>query len=407
MTPGPSRTRTARLAAVALLLGSPVALTACGGDDDQPTGSTSVSTQAQGSGSVTSVDDLDTGAGDGGAQTGGLRIDPRQIYAKLGGGVVTIIAAGGSGADADAGGLGSGFVVSDDGEIATNAHVVSLGEKVTSPVAKRVFVRFADRNQVPARVIGTDRFNDVALLKVDPKDLNLVRLRFAGGNDAHVGDPVVAIGSPFGEEQSVSAGVISALDRSIRSQSGFDTVDAIQTDAAINRGNSGGPLLDARGRVIGFYSQFAQSRGDGSGVGFAISAATVRRAIQQIRASGSASYPYLGISTVGVYPQLAKEFDLGTTSGAWIQTAPAGPGKAAGLKGPDGPARPFQVSEFAPGGDVVVGIEDQPVRTSTDVAEIVQGFKPGQTVTLKVYRDGKPKDVRVKLGRRPVTAPRG
>lgn len=404
---GPSRILTARLAAVVLLVASPVALTACGGDDDEPSGSTSVSTQTTGSGSVTAVDDLDPAPeGDGAAaETGGLAIDPREIYSKLGAGVVTIIAADGT--SSEAGGLGSGFVVSDEGEIATNAHVISLGEKVTSPVAKRVFVRFADRNQVPAKVVGTDRFNDVALLKIDPKDLDLVRLRFAGPQDAHVGDPVVAIGSPFGEEQSVSAGVISALDRSIRSQSGFDTVDAIQTDAAINRGNSGGPLLDARGRVIGINSQIETSSGDGSGVGFAISAATVRRAIEQIRKNGTASYPYLGISTVGVYPQLADEFDLGTDSGAWIQSEPAGPGKEAGLDGPSGAARPFQVSEFAPGGDVVVGIEDQPVKTSTDVAEIIQGFQPGQTVTLKIFRDGKPKDVKVKLGRRPVTAPRG
>jgi S1-C subfamily serine protease len=405
MTSGLSRTLTARLAAAALLVASPVALTACGGDDEEPTGGTSVWTQSSGSGSVTAVDDLDTGSGDGDAQTGGLSIDPRQIYSKLGGGVVTIIAAGASGTDA--GGLGSGFVVSDDGEIATNAHVISLGESVRSPVAKRVFVRFADRNQVSARVIGTDRFNDVALLKIDPKDLNLVRLRFAGGDDARVGDPVVAIGSPFGEEQSVSAGVISALDRSIRSQSGFDTVDAIQTDAAINRGNSGGPLLDARGRVIGINSQIETTSGDGSGVGFAISSTTVRRAIDQIRENGSASYPFLGISTVGVYPQLAKEFDLGTDSGAWIQTAPSGPGKEAGLKGPSGPQRAFQVSSFAPGGDVVVGIEGKRVRTSTDVAEIVQGYRPGQKVTLNIYRDGKPRDVEVTLGRRPVTAPRG
>ena len=403
MTPGLSRTLTARLAAVALLAASPVALAACGGDDEEPAGGTSVSTQSSGSGSVTAVDDLDTGSGDGDAQTGGLSIDPRQIYSKLGGGVVTIIAAGASGTDA--GGLGSGFVISDDGEIATNAHVISLGESVRSPVAKRVFVRFADRNQVSARVIGTDRFNDVALLKIDPKDLDLVRLRFAG-DDVRVGDPVVAIGSPFGEEQSVSAGVVSALDRSIRSQSGFDTVDAIQTDAAINRGNSGGPLLDARGRVIGINSQIETTSGDGSGVGFAISAKTVNRAIEQIRADGKASYPFLGISTVGVYPQLADEFELGTDSGAWIQAAPSGPGKEAGLKGPSGAPRAFQVSSFSPGGDVIVGIDDQEVKTSTDVAEIVQGFEPNQTVTLKIFRGGKPQDVQVKLGRRPAVAPR-
>jgi S1-C subfamily serine protease len=396
----------ARLAAIVLLVGSPVALTACGGDDDEgPQNGAAVSTQSSGSGSVTTVEDLDTSAEDADDDAPAAAIDAREIYTNFGAGVVTILAAGGSD-EPEAGGLGSGFVVSDEGEIVTNAHVISLGEKATSPVAKRVFVRFADRNQVPARVVGTDRFNDVALLKIDPKDLDLVRLRFAGPDDAHVGDPVVAIGSPFGEEQSVSEGVISAMDRSIRSTSGFDTVDAIQTDAAINRGNSGGPLLDARGRVIGINSQIETTSGDGSGVGFAISAKTVNRAIEQIRADGKASYPFLGISTVGVYPQLADEFELGTDSGAWIQAAPSGPGKEAGLKGPSGAPRPFQVSSFSPGGDVIVGIEDQPVKTSTDVAEIVQGFRPGQTVTLKIFRGGKAQDVRVQLGRRPAVAPR-
>jgi S1-C subfamily serine protease len=396
-----SRTLPAGLATLALLAGAPFALGACGGDDDSSGGGEQVSTQAEGSGSVTAVDDLPTTDGDGGST--GAAINPRTIYSKLGGGVVTILAAGAQGSDE--GGLGSGFVISDDGEIVTNAHVVSLGEKANSPVAKRVFVRFADRNQVAAKVVGTDRFNDVALLKVDPKDLDLVRLRFAGPEDSHVGDPVVAIGSPFGEEQSVSEGVISAMDRSIRSTSGFDTVDAIQTDAAINRGNSGGPLLDARGRVIGINSQIETSSGDGSGVGFAISAKTVARALKQIRRTGTASYPYLGISTVGVYPQLNDEFKLGTDSGAWIQATPTGPGKSAGLRGPDGPQQPFQVSAFAPGGDVVVAIENQPVRTSTDLAEILQGFAPNQTISMKIYRDGKPRDIDVKVGRRPTTAP--
>jgi S1-C subfamily serine protease len=391
----------ARLAALLLLAASPLGLVACGGDDD----TAAVSTSTSGSGSVTTQQDLPTD-GDGEAKGSGVTIDARTIYSRFGGGVVTIIAAGSS--NTEAGGLGSGFVISDSGEIATNAHVVTVGEKADSRLAKRVFVRFADRNQVAAKIVGTDRFNDVALLQIDPKDLDLVRLRFAAGTDTRVGDPVVAIGSPFGEEQSVSEGVVSALDRSIQSTSGFDTVDAIQTDAAINRGNSGGPLLDARGRVIGINSQIETSSGDGSGVGFAISSQTVRRAIAQIRQRGSASYPYLGVSTVGVYPQLADEFDLGTDSGAWIQDIPrGGPGDEAGLRGPSGKPREFQVSEFAPGGDVVVGIDDQPVKTSTDLAEVVQGFRPGQTVTLKLFRGGKPKDVEVKLGRRPTQAPQG
>jgi S1-C subfamily serine protease len=332
---------TARLAAIVLLAASPLGLAACGGDDGDD--AASVSTRTSGAGSVTTVADLP--AEDGGAPTrSGAAIDARTIYSRFGGGVVTIIAAGASGSDS--GGLGSGFVVSDRGEVATNAHVVTLGERAGSRLAQEVYVRFADRNQVKATIVGTDRFNDVALLKIDPKDLDLVQLRFAAGSDA-------------------------------------------------------------RGRVIGINSQIETSSGDGSGVGFAISAQTVRRAIAQIRARGSASYPYLGVSTVGVYPQLAQEFDLGTDSGAWIQSIPDGsPGEKAGLRGPSGRERRFQVSSFAPGGDVVVGIDGRPVKTSNDLAEVVQGFRPGQTVTLRVFRGGKPKDVRVKLGRRPSVAPR-
>jgi 2-alkenal reductase len=395
----------ARLAALALLGASPFALAACGSDDPAPAASTSTAA-GTGTGSVTTVEDLPTE--DGQATTGrGVAIDARQVYDRLGNGVVTVLARGSSGGE-ESGGLGSGFVISDRGEIVTNAHVVTTGSKNDPEPAKQVFVRFADRNQVEATIVGTDRFNDVALLQVKPQDLDLVPLRFAGPTDAKVGDPVMAIGSPFGEEQSVSIGVVSALDRSIQSLSGFDTVDAIQTDAAINRGNSGGPLLDARGRVLGINSQIETSTGDGSGVGFAISADTVRRAVEQIRKVGSASYPYLGVSTVEVYPQLAKKFALGTDTGAWVQLVPKdGPADDAGLRGPTSATpRPFQVGTYRTGGDVIVGIDDQPVRSSTDLAEVAQRFRPGQTVTVHVVRDGRKRDVRTKLGRRPTTAPR-
>jgi S1-C subfamily serine protease len=394
-----------RLAALALIVASPFALAACGGDDPAPAASTSAAT-GTGTGSVTTVEDLPTE--DGQATSGrGVAIDARQVYDRLGNGVVTVLARGASGGQ-ESGGLGSGFVISDRGEIVTNAHVVTSGSRGNPQPAKQVFIRFADRNQVEAKILGTDRFNDVALLQVEPADLDLVPLRFAGPTDAKVGDPVMAIGSPFGEEQSVSIGVVSALDRSIQSLSGFDTVDAIQTDAAINRGNSGGPLLDARGRVLGINSQIETSTGDGSGVGFAVSSDTVRRAVDQIRKVGSASYPYLGVSTVEVYPQLARKFELGTTSGAWIQLVPEdGPADAAGLRGPTSQTeRPFQVGTYRTGGDVIVGIDDQPVRSSTDLAEVAQRFRPGQTVTVRVVRDGKKRDVRTKLGRRPTTAPR-
>ena len=173
--------------------------------------------------------------------------DPRGIYERESPGVVTVIATGlATPGSSNSAGLGSGFVLSGEGEIATNAHVVTTGEGPDVRKASKVFVRFADGNQVPAEVKGFDPFADVALLKIDPKGLTLRPLPLGSTKDLHVGAPVAAIGSPFGEEQSLSVGVISALDRSIQSLTGFDTTGAIQTDAAINHGNSGGPLLDGR-----------------------------------------------------------------------------------------------------------------------------------------------------------------
>ena len=234
--------------------------------------------------------------------------DPRGIYERESPGVVPSSPPGSRrpAATGTAAGLGSGFVISGDGEIATNAHVVTSGEGAAIRKASSVFVRFADGNQVPAQVKGFDPFADVALLKIDPEGLTLRPLPLGSTKDLHVGAPVAAIGSPFGEEQSLSVGVISALDRSIQSLTGFDTIGAIQTDAAINHGNSGGPLLDGRGRVLGINAQIQTSTGDGSGVGFAVPADAVRRSLAQLRRDGRARYAYLGVASVAVYPQLAR-----------------------------------------------------------------------------------------------------
>jgi len=241
--------------------------------------------------------------------------DPAAIYRRESPGVVTVISRGlgATQGQGSGGGLGSGFVISGEGEIATNAHVVTSGEGAAIRKAERVFVRFQDDNQVPARIIGFDPFSDVALLRIDPKGLTLRPLPLGGTKDLVVGSPVAAIGSPFGEEQSLSVGVISALDRSIQSLTGFDTVGAIQTDAAINHGNSGGPLLDASGNVLGINAQIQTSTGEGSGVGFAVSVDTVRRSLDQLRETGRARYAYLGVATSPVYPQLASAPYLGAT----------------------------------------------------------------------------------------------
>ena len=245
--------------------------------------------------------------------------DARAIYDRLGAGVVTVISLFG---DTDSplgsqnGGLGSGFVLDGDGYIATNAHVVTNSPGLSR--ARQVFVDFADGNRVPARIIGTDPNADVALLKVDPKGLSLTPLALGDLEDLQVGDPVAAIGSPFGEEQSLSVGVISALDRNIASLTDFGIGDAIQTDAAINRGNSGGPLLDEHGRVIGINAQIKTETGEGAGVGFAVPVDAVKRSLDQLRDDGEADYGYLGVSTVSLYPQLADRLDLDVDVGALV-----------------------------------------------------------------------------------------
>jgi 2-alkenal reductase len=333
--------------------------------------------------------------------------DPRAIYEHESPGVVTVISAGLQGPSGDnAEGLGSGFVISGDGEIATNAHVVTTGEGPDIRKASQVYVHFADGNQVPAEVKGFDPFADVALLKIDAAGLTLRPLPLGTTRDLHVGAPVAAIGSPFGEEQSLSVGVVSGLDRSIQSLTGFDTTGAIQTDAAINHGNSGGPLLDGRGRVLGINAQIQTSTGDGSGVGFAVPVDTVRRSLDQLRRNGRARYAYLGVSSVALYPQLAQHFDLGVSSGAWIQDVTQnGPAEHAHLRAGNDTER-FQDREFRPGGDVVTAVQGRPIHAESDLARVLLGYAPGDTVTLDVRRGAKREQVRVKLGERPLGSPR-
>jgi S1-C subfamily serine protease len=340
-----------------------------------------------------------------GAGAGGF--DPRAIYEHESPGVVTVIATGlrTAGGDTTAG-LGSGFVVSGEGEIATNAHVVTSGEGPDIREASGVYVRFADGNQVPADVKGFDPFADVALLKIDPKGLTLRPLPLGSTTDLHVGAPVAAIGSPFGEEQSLSVGVISGLNRSIESLTGFATTGAIQTDAAINHGNSGGPLLDGRGRVLGINAQIQTSTGDGSGVGFAVPADAVRRSLTQLRHNGRARYAYLGVSHVAVYPQLAQRFNLPVDSGAWIQEVTSdGPAQHAHLRAGDKSAR-FQDRDYRVGGDVITAVQSASVHDENDLAKVLLGHQPGDTVVLDVRRGDQRLQVRVKLGERPLDSPR-
>ena len=336
--------------------------------------------------------------------------DPERIFRRDGPGVVTILSIFGEGEGGilggeegePQGGVGSGFVITESGEIATNAHVVSQGEGEDIQRAEEVYVKFADDNQVPARIVGLDPNADVALLRLETRaGLKLRPLPLGTSRDVRVGAPVAAIGSPFGEEQSLSVGVVSATDRAIDSLTGFKTLGAVQTDAAINQGNSGGPLINAQGQVIGINAQIRTQSGGGEGVGYAIPVDQVRRSVRQLREGGEVRYAYLGVSTTPVFPQLSEKFDLGTRTGAWIQeVVPGGPAAEADLRAGRGEQR-FQARPYSPGGDVITKVADTPIETENDLGLALTPYEPGEEITLEIVRDGERREIRVELGARP------
>jgi 2-alkenal reductase len=332
--------------------------------------------------------------------------DAETIYKTRSPGVVTVISlVGGAGVQGGAAkALGSGFVVDTAGYVATNAHVVT---DPSGANASSVYVQFGDGNQLAARIVGTDLDSDVALLKVDPSQLRgpnakVVPVPLGATSELQVGDPVAAIGSPFGEPQSLSVGVVSALNRDIESLTNFSIGNAVQTDAAINHGNSGGPLLDAGGKVVGINSQIQSTSGGGEGVGFAIPIETAKRSIEQLRANGKVTYAYLGVQSVPVYPQLAERLGLKILDGAEIDSvAPGGPADKAGLRGAKTHIT-FQGQAGIPvGGDVIVAVGGRPLIRPDDLSDEVATRSPGDTLNLQIVRGGKRQTVPVKLGTRP------
>jgi S1-C subfamily serine protease len=332
--------------------------------------------------------------------------DPAQIYDRLSPGVVTILSLfnGGSSLleDGGEGGQGSGFVLDGDGYIATNAHVVTSDQGDGTKRADHVYVEFLDGNRVPAEIVGDDPNADVALLKVDPEGLSLTPLRLGESHTISVGEPVAAIGSPFGERQSLSIGVISALDRTIRSLTQFEIGDAIQTDAAINPGNSGGPLLDAEGRVIGINAQIKSQSGGGEGVGFAIPVDAVRRSLRELREKGRVDYGYLGVETLTVWPQLAERIDLHVDTGALVQeVVNDSPAEDAGLEAGHEDISFQGQDSIAVGGDLIVAVDGKQLTREHDLADEIAGREAGDNVNLSIVRDGKRRTLGVELGRRP------
>jgi S1-C subfamily serine protease len=333
---------------------------------------------------------------------------PASIYEKLSPGVVTITSIFGEGSVDDllsgdgAAGQGSGFVLDGKGNIATNAHVITEGSGNKITKADEVYVQFADGNQVPAEIVGYDPNADVGMVKVDPEGLDLVPLSLGETGPVKVGDPVAAIGSPFGEENSLSVGVVSAKDRTIQALTDFSISEAIQTDAAINRGNSGGPLLDERGRVIGVITRIRSSSGGGSvGVGFAVSVDTVSRSLNQIRDGGKVRYAYIGISSQPLYPQLAEKLGLPVDRGALIaDVVDGGPADDAGLKG-GGKELRFQSSLVKVGGDVITKVNGRRIGPGGDFSSLITRYSPGDKITLEIYRGDDQRTAEVTLTERP------
>ena len=386
------------LALVVALLALVVA--GCGGGDDNDSGSSS---ESGGSSEAPTRVEVVEGLGESGG------FDAKAIYESEAPGVVTVTSVFGSGGLGSAvgggeggGGVGSGFVVNGEGEVATNAHVVTTGEGEAIRRARDVYVEFADGNQVPAEIVGADPNADIALLRIDPSGLKLRPLPLGESSSVEVGEPVAAIGSPFGERQSLSVGVVSAVDRSIQSLTNFSISGAIQTDAAINPGNSGGPLVDGEGRVIGVNQQIKTTSGGGEGVGFAVPVDAVKRSLEMLRQGGEARYAYLGVSSVGLFPQLVDRFNLDVQKGAWVQEVNSGgPADEAGIRGGGGPVV-FQATEYKPGGDVITKVDGRPVNDSAELADKIAGFEPGQEVPLEVHRDGEARQIKVRLGERPL-----
>jgi S1-C subfamily serine protease len=325
--------------------------------------------------------------------------DPRTIYKRLAPGVVTVISdVGASGGQA---GLGSGFVLDGKGYIATNAHVVR-GEAPKLARPGTVYVKFSDGNRVEAKVVGDDLNADVALLKVDPAGLTLTPLALGSSSDLKVGSPVAAIGSPFGESESLSIGVISATGRDIESLTAFRIGNAIQTDAAINHGNSGGPLLNSQGHVIGINSQIESTGGGGEGVGFAVPVDTVRRSLGQLRSKGRVDYAFLGVSTQELYPQLARRLGIPSEHGSLVASVEEdGPAADAGISAGEDKIE-FQGQKDIPqGGDTIIAVDGKQLTASSDLPNLIGEKEPGQTVTLTVLRGSKRREVKVKLEARP------
>ncbi|MGN6217652.1 MAG: S1C family serine protease [Solirubrobacterales bacterium] len=294
---------------------------------------------------------------------------------------------------------GSGFVIDGEGHILTNNHVIEGAEKVTVKLGE-------SERTYTAKIVGADPGTDIALLQVNAPAKELHPLTLGHSSEVEVGDPVVAIGNPFGLDRTVTSGIVSALQRQIQAPNGFSINHVIQTDAAINPGNSGGPLINAQGEVIGINSQIATGgNGNGNvGIGFAIPIDTVRAEIHDLETKGEVEHAFLGISGGTITPELAKALNLPVDEGVLIQTiVNGGPADKAGLKGGHTSAT-INGAEVRLGGDIITEVNGKKVTTMEELAEEISNSKPGEEIELTVFSGGQEKTANVTLGRQPKKA---
>jgi 2-alkenal reductase len=337
----------------------------------------------------------------------GNGFQPALIYRRRSAGVVTVISYFAS--PNGSAGQGSGFVAAADGTVLTSAHVITTagqGQGGKTRPAQRIYVEFSDGDRVLAKVIGYDLYDDVGVLKVDPAAHAVSPIPLGDSSRVVVGQPVAAIGSPFGNVDSLSVGVVSAIRRSIPSlTSRYNLVDAIQTDAPINHGNSGGPLFDARGRVIGINAQI-RSSGSASGfegVGFAVPIDSAKRSLQQLRSTGKVEYAYVGITTENLTPSIARAFGYAARQGGALIDV-VNPGSAAAKAGLHASNRDviYRGLDVRLGGDAIVAIDGIAVRQAEDVVRIVtQRLLPGEQADFTVVRGTQRRVVPVTLSERP------
>lgn len=293
------------------------------------------------------------------------------------------------GGEAD-GRLGSGFLVDRRGRVLTNAHVV--GDDTTATVT------FDDGTESSARALGTDPSTDLAVLLVADLPRGVAPLPLGRSAALVVGDPVVAIGNPFGLERTATTGIVSALKRIITAPNGFEIQNVIQTDAAINQGNSGGPLLDRRGRVLGINSQIATESGGSNGIGFAVPIDTIRPVADSIIATGRARHAWLGVTGRSVTPEIARALAIGDQRGvAVVAVDDRGPAAGAGLRAATTP----RDADIPRGGDLIVAVDGRPVEDMADVSRAVSSRAVGDTLPLTLLRDGRRATLRIELDDRP------